>query len=134
MLPQLQDTVVIYKNNKNTAVKPAGNIAEWPDEALYNFLVREDDTQGKYALVEAIQRQGQEPYPQTHPISDVVFYVMAGEMTFSVDGQTIAAPAGANVFISKGHTYSFTVKTEMANTLILFSPAISQEYYHMLRR
>ena len=135
MLPQLKDTVIIYKNNqKNRATKPAANIVNWPDEALFNFLVTEEDTQGKYALIETVQRQGHEPFPQTHPISDVVFYVMAGEMAFTVDGQTIAAPAGSNVFISKGQTYAFTVKTETANTLILFSPAISQEYYQMLRR
>ena len=53
-------------------------------------------------------------------------------MTFSVDGQTIAAPAGSNVFINRGRAYSFAVKTETANTLILFSPAISQEVYKKL--
>ena len=133
MITHYRDVFVVNTNgHKKATANLANNTANWIEDALFNFIVAGEDTQGKYALVEAVQRQGYEPAPQTYPDTDVTFYIMEGEMTFSVDGQTIAAPAGSNVFINRGRAYSFAVKTETANTLILFSPAISQDVYKKL--
>jgi hypothetical protein len=53
-------------------------------------------------------------------------------VTFSVAGKTIAAAAGRNVFISRGQEYAFTVKTQTAQVLIAFTPAVSKEYFKEL--
>lgn len=100
--------------------------------ALFNFLIAGEDSQGKLTVVEAIQRKGYEPLHQRHPETDVAYYVGAGEMTFYIEGRTIAAPAGTNVFIGRGQEYTFTVETGMADTLIVFTPAVTRDAFKEL--
>jgi quercetin dioxygenase-like cupin family protein len=90
---------------------------------LTGFVITGETTQGKAAVMEAVQIKGQEPPRHSHPETDETFYVIEGKMTFYIDGKTIPAPAGTSVFIERGKEHSFTVETETANTLILLMPA-----------
>jgi quercetin dioxygenase-like cupin family protein len=107
-----------------TAVKAGGAAAfGWAQTPLSTFLIRGADTQGQAAVIEAIQVKGLEPPRHSHPEADETYYVIAGKMTFFIAGERISAPAGATVFIERGRVHSFVVETEMANTLILVTPA-----------
>ena len=99
----------------------------WVQTPLSNFLIRSEATQGKAAVMEAVQVKGNEPPRHSHPETDETFYVIEGKLTFSIAGETISAPAGTTVFIERGKEYSFTVETETANTLILLLPAVTEK-------
>lgn len=93
----------------------------WKQTPLASFVITSEDTHGKAAVMEAVQRKGAEPPYHRHPETDETVYVIEGKMTFYVDGEQIPAPAGTTVFIERGKEHSFVVETEMANTLILLT-------------
>ena len=95
----------------------------WSQTQLSSFLITSEETQGKAALLEAVQTKGNEPPRHSHQDTNEAFYVIDGKMTFYVEGETIAAPAGTTVFIGRGQEHSFTVDTATANTLVLLTPA-----------
>lgn len=88
-----------------------------------NFVISGEATQGRAALMEAIQHKGAEPPRHRHPETDEVFYVINGKMTFTVDGEVIPASAGTTVFIERAKEHTFVVETETAHTLVLLLPA-----------
>jgi len=53
------------------------------------FLATAEDTQGKFALIEAVARKGNVPPPHIHHREEETFYVLEGEMTVSVGDRTI---------------------------------------------
>ncbi len=136
MKTKFQEPIVVNTNGHKNPISPArsfGGDNPFPfEEMLFSFLVTGEETQGKLALFEAIQRRGYKPPRQVHPWADVTFYVAEGEMIFYVDGVTRTAPAGTSVFIGRGKEYSFTVETALANTLIAFTPAVTKEYFKKL--
>jgi len=69
----------------------------WYSGHLMTFLATAEDTQGKFALIEAVARKGNVPPPHIHHREEETFYVLEGEMTFSVGGQTIKATPGTMV-------------------------------------
>ncbi len=107
----------------STAANVNGSNFGWTQSPLASFLITSQDTGGKAALIETTQRQGSEPPRHSHHDTDETFYVIAGKMTFYVDGQTISAPAGTSVFIERGKEHSFKVDTATANTLVLLTAA-----------
>lgn len=129
MSAKLQDPTMVRSDGYKNVVSLTQDNPLWREGALFNFLIAGEDSQGKLAVVETIQRKGYEPLHQHHPETDVTYYIGQGEMTFYVDGQAIAAPAGTNVFIGRGREYTFTVETAAADTLIVFTPAISTETF-----
>ncbi len=102
-------------------ITPAMNVNA--QSMFSSVLIGREQTRGKATLLEAIQAKGNEPGLHAHYDADESFYVIEGQMTFYVDGKTIAAPAGTSVFIGRGQEHSFTVDTVTANTLILVTPA-----------
>lgn len=51
---------------------------------LYRFLATAEDTDGKYASFEAIVPPGGGPSPHVHSREAEGFYVLEGEITFSI--------------------------------------------------
>jgi quercetin dioxygenase-like cupin family protein len=133
MKTKIQEPILVGTNGHQGPFSLIPNLAEGHplpfEEMLSSFLVTGTDTEGKLTLVEAIQRKGYEPPSRIYPENDVTFYVGEGEITFYVEGATIAAPAGTNVFIGRGKEHSFKVKTQTAHTLIIFTPAVSQSLF-----
>src|SRR5262249_2422190 len=65
------------------------------------------DTNGKYALWEAIVPPGGGPPPHVHSREEEGFYVLEGEITFTVGGERVVATAGtfANMPIGTPHSF-----------------------------
>src|SRR5438067_10944914 len=61
---------------------------------VYRFLATGDDTSGKYALFEALVGPGGGPPPHVHSREEEGFYVLEGEITFTVNGERVVATAG----------------------------------------
>src|SRR6476646_5288540 len=72
---------------------------------LYRFLATGDETDGKYAMFEAIVPPGGGPPPHIHSREEEGFYILEGEITFTIDGKPLVATAGmvANMPVGRPH-------------------------------
>src|SRR5215472_10876274 len=95
----------------------------WYSGQLMTFLATAEDTQGKFALIEAVARRGNDPPPHIHHREEETFYLLEGEMTFSVGGQTIQATPGTMVCLPRDVAHSFVIDSEQVRMLILLTPA-----------
>src|SRR5215469_4729346 len=66
----------------------------WYSGWLVTFLATGQDTLGQFALQEQVGRKGNVPPPHIHHREDETFYVLEGEMTFSIGDRTVKATPG----------------------------------------
>ena len=95
----------------------------WYAGWLTTFLARGEDTRGQFALLEQVTRKGNVPPRHTHHREDEIFYVIEGEMTFSIGDRTIKATPGTMVFAPRGIAHSFTIDSDEVRILVLITPA-----------
>jgi quercetin dioxygenase-like cupin family protein len=91
---------------------------------VYRFLATGDDTNGKYALFEALVGPGGGPPPHVHSREEEGFYVLEGEITFTVNGERVVATAGMFANMPVGTPHSFKNESvRPARMLISVAPA-----------
>lgn len=95
----------------------------WYNGWLMTFLATAEDTQGKFALIEAVGRKGNAPPPHIHHREDETFYVLEGEMTVSVGDRRIKAAPGTMVVVPRHTVHSFVIESEQLRALTLLTPA-----------
>lgn len=91
---------------------------------VYRFLATGEETNGKYALWEALVPPGGGPPPHVHSREEECFYILEGEITFEVGKDRIVATAGMFANMPVGTPHSF--KNESGNPakmLIAVAPA-----------
>lgn len=91
---------------------------------LYRYLATGDDTDGKYAMIDATVPPGGGPPPHIHRREEEAFFVLEGEITFRLDDETIVA--GPNAFLNMpiGSLHSFKNESNQpARMLITVAPA-----------
>ncbi|MBA4016107.1 MAG: cupin domain-containing protein [Pirellula sp.] len=91
---------------------------------LYRFLAEGTDTAGKYATIDATVPPGGGPPPHKHSREEESFYVLEGEITFSIDDkQTVAGP-GTFVQMPIGVWHGFRNNSDRpARMIISVAPA-----------
>ena len=104
----------------------------WYSGWLLTFLATGDDTQGQFALQEQVGRRGNVPPPHIHHREDETFYVLEGEMTFSVGDRTIKATPGTTVFAPRDVAHSFTIDSEQVRILVMNTPAGLEGFFKEL--
>ena len=91
---------------------------------IYRFLATGDDTNGKYALLEAIVPPGGGPPPHVHSREEEGFFILEGEITFTINGERVVATAGMFANMPVGTPHSFKNESNRpANMLISLAPA-----------
>src|SRR5687767_9822831 len=91
---------------------------------VYRFLATGDDTNGKYALWEAIVPPGGGPPPHVHSREEEGFYILEGEITFHIGEKRIVATAGMFANMPVGTAHSFKNESNCpAKMLISVAPA-----------
>jgi quercetin dioxygenase-like cupin family protein len=91
---------------------------------VYRFLATGEDTNGKYAVWEALVPPGGGPPPHVHSREEEGFYVLEGEITFTVNGERVVAPAGTFANMPVGTPHSFKNESALpAKMLISVAPA-----------
>ena len=91
---------------------------------VYRFLATGDETDGRYAMFEAIVPPGGGPPPHVHSREEESFYVLEGEITFQVGDQQIVAKAGTFANMPVGSLHSFKNCTDKpARMIISVAPA-----------
>ena len=91
---------------------------------VYRFLAVGEDTNGQYALWEAIVPPGGGPPPHVHSREEEGFYILEGEITFFVGDQRLVASAGMFANMPVGTPHSFKNESgKPARMLISVAPA-----------
>ena len=91
---------------------------------VYRFLVTGEETSGKYAMWEAIVPPGGGPPPHVHSREEEGFYILEGEITFTVNGEKVVATAGMFANMPVGTPHSFKNESgRLAKMLITVAPA-----------
>jgi quercetin dioxygenase-like cupin family protein len=91
---------------------------------VYRFLATGEDTNGKYAMWEAIVPPGGGPPPHVHSREEEGFYILEGEITVHVGDERIVATAGMFANMPVGMPHSFKNESDRpAKMLISVAPA-----------
>src|SRR6185437_15568109 len=91
---------------------------------VYRFLATGEDTNGKYALWEAVVPPGGGPPPHVHSREEEGFYVLEGEITLFLGDQRLIASAGMFANMPVGTPHSFKNEGgKPARMLISIAPA-----------
>src|SRR5215471_11760268 len=107
---------VIRKSNQGRTVAVVGDV--------YRFLATGEDTNGKYALWEAIVPPGGGPPPHVHSREEEGFFVLEGEITFTIGDKRHVARAGMFANMPVGTLHSFKNEGgKPARMLISVAPA-----------
>ena len=88
-----------------------------------------DTSAGRIAMIETVEVPGAEPPYHRHQETDILIYVVAGELTLYLAGAAIAAPAGSAHWVPCGTEYTFAVVSPQAYVLTLFLPAGFEQFY-----
>src|SRR5947208_4397211 len=91
---------------------------------VYRFLATGEDTNGKYALWEALVPPGGGPPPHVHSREEEGFYILEGEITLQVGDKRLVATAGMFANMPVGTPHSFKNESgQPAKMLISVAPA-----------
>ena len=91
---------------------------------VYRFLATGEDTNCKYSLIEALVGPGGGPPPHVHSREEEGFYILEGEITFTINGQRVVATAGMFANLSVGTLHSFKNESNKpAKMLVSVAPA-----------
>src|SRR5947209_16631873 len=91
---------------------------------VYRFLATGEDTNGKYALLEALVGPGGGPPPHVHSREEEGFYVLEGEITLTIGEKRLVASAGMFANMPVGTPHSFKNEgSQPARMLISVAPA-----------
>lgn len=90
----------------------------------YVMLATGEQTGGAYCLADATVPPGGGPPPHYHTREEESFYVLEGEMTFTVDSRTVIGTPGTFVQIPRGTPHAFQNRSAApARMLIHCCPA-----------
>lgn len=80
------NTPTIRKPNEGRTIAVVGDV--------YRFMATGEDTNGKYAMWEAIVPPGGGPPPHVHSREEESFYILEGEIIFQIGEERVVATAG----------------------------------------
>ena len=90
---------------------------------VYRFLATGEDTDGKYAMCEAVVPPGGGPPPHVHSREEEGFYVLQGEITLHVEDERVVVTPGSFVNVPVGTAHSFRDESDRpAKMLISVAP------------
>jgi quercetin dioxygenase-like cupin family protein len=97
---------------------------------VYRFLATGEETNGTYALWEATVPPGGGPPPHVHSREEEGFYILEGEITLTIHGETVVARAGTFANMPVGTPHSFRNESDRpAKMLISVAPAGLEEMF-----
>ena len=104
-------------------VKAGEGASVWSLGGRFTTKVSGEESEQRFALVEAVAFQSTEPPLHIHHREDEAWYLLDGQMTFHVGDESFEATAGCFVFAPRGIPHNFTVDLEPTRVLVFASPA-----------
>jgi mannose-6-phosphate isomerase-like protein (cupin superfamily) len=107
-----------------TAVDPVA-AASGTEPDRYDFVLKHDDTQGRFSLVDMLLSPVFDSNPgHRHHEHSETFYVIDGQLEWTVDGETHVLGSGDTVFIPPfAHHIARVLGGETARMLLIWEPA-----------
>lgn len=97
---------------------------------VYRFLTTGAETGGQYAQWEALVPPGGGPPPHVHQREQEGFFVVEGDITFQVRGETVVAGPGTFVNMPPGVPHAFrNASARPARMIITVAPAGLEEMF-----
>jgi quercetin dioxygenase-like cupin family protein len=104
------------------AVRKEEGEARWWFGALAELKATAADTGGQMTIVEVTEHPGAEAPLHVHHRDDEGFWILEGEVTFEVGGETVEASAGDYVFGPRDVPHRFTVGDQGCRMLFILVP------------
>ena len=101
--------------------------ARWWFGALAEIKATAGDTGGQLTIIEVTSHPGTEAPLHVHHRDDEAFWILEGDVTFEVGGETIEASAGDYVFGPRGIPHRFTVGDQGCRMLFIMVPGGMEE-------
>ena len=116
------NTPTIRQPNEGRTIAVVGDV--------YRFMATSEDTNGKYAMWEAIVPPGGGPPPHVHSREEESFYILEGEITFLIGEERVVVTAGmfANMPVGTPHSFK-NESSKLAKMLISVAPAGLEEMF-----
>jgi mannose-6-phosphate isomerase-like protein (cupin superfamily) len=86
----------------------------WHLGALMNFKALTAETDGRFWAVEGLADKQMAVPLHAHAHEDEVWYVLEGEIAFTVGDQTQVAGSGTFIYVPRGTPHTFQIKSETA--------------------
>jgi quercetin dioxygenase-like cupin family protein len=110
-------------------IAPELSNSYWYIGHLMSILISASDTGGSFSLIHGFEIKGLEPPPHIHTREDESFYILNGEIDYTVDQKVFSARQGDWVFLPRNIQHSFRVKTDQAEVIIHLSPGGFEDYF-----
>lgn len=94
----------------------------WHLGSLFRWLATARDTGGAFALAEVQVRAGAEPPPHVHANEEESFYVLEGDVEFTVGEETHRVRSGGFLVLPRGQAHGFRVRSSSARMLLMVTP------------
>jgi quercetin dioxygenase-like cupin family protein len=101
----------------------------WYIGHLMSILISSKDTNGTFSLIHGYEIKGLEPPPHVHTKEDESFYILDGEINYTVDKEVFNARRGDWIFLPRNVQHSFQVQSDQAEVIIHLSPGGFEEYF-----
>jgi quercetin dioxygenase-like cupin family protein len=102
--------------------------ARWFLGGLTTIKADAAQTAGRVGVTENLAPRGHGSPLHVHRREDEWFYVIEGELTFWVGGETIVAPAGSFVYGPRDVPHTFVVSSEQARFLLVVEPGGFEDF------
>ena len=97
---------------------------------VYQIKLTGADTGGRFAMFEFFVPPGGGPPAHVHTREDEAFYVLEGEITFTVAGGEFVVPAGGFVHAPRDVPHRFTNATDKpARAIVIATPAGLEDFF-----
>jgi len=106
--------------------------ALWFLGILATIKAGSETTGGRVAVIEHLAPEGSGSPLHVHSREAEWFYVLEGQLTLSVSGQLIEAPAGSFVYGPRDVPHTFTVTSPEARFLLVTEPAGFEKFMRTL--
>lgn len=114
------------------ALQPGEGDARWFLDALGTIKSSTATTDNVVAVIEFLWPQGSGSPLHVHRREDEWFYVIEGEVTFWVGGETTVAPAGSFLYAPRDIPHTFLVTSPEARFLMVTEPAMFADFVRAL--
>jgi quercetin dioxygenase-like cupin family protein len=109
--------------------QPGESELRWMGDVRSHFLATGDTTGGAFALVDERASKGEAVPLHRHAADMESFYVLEGELTLFIDGNSgVKAGPGAFAHLPAGTIHGFRVESDWARYLLLTTPNHGEFY------
>lgn len=98
----------------------------WQVGILWNVLLSAEATAGQFSIIDQLMPKGAGPPPHRHERFDEGFYLLDGEIEYTLgdgdDQRTVLAKTGDSVWVPRNTTHAFTVASDTVRALNFYTP------------